>query len=308
MSHTSMAKLCPEFVCATAQSHAGEILQGAIRRDGRTRRILVSLPAPSLYTRATVCATPGRPLTVQPANAHKTRAAVQTLVRHLNIPAPEVTIELTTNIPVGKGCGSSTTDMLAAVRALSKYLGIHLDEIEAAKILVDVEEASDSTVLSRPAVFRHREGLVEEYLPGPLPSMRVIVIDAQPDSRVDTLSLERARYSDKQLDEFERLIGRLRHAFRQNCPHSVGEVATASARISQQFLPKPYFEAVAAALQCHGAYGVAAAHSGTTLAAMLPAEAPNEIRLRIKASTERFGMKVLTEYALNNKLTLQSAA
>src|SRR5438128_2324354 len=101
---------CRKCVSATARSHAGEILQGAVARAGRTRRVLVSLPAPSLMTRADVLPTPGRPLSVSPVYASKTRAAVQHLLTVLGIRAPEVAIRLTTNIPHAKGCGSSTTD------------------------------------------------------------------------------------------------------------------------------------------------------------------------------------------------------
>src|SRR4051794_26183445 len=168
---TSLQSCEPRYKCASAvaRSHAGEILQGAIRRDDRTRRVLVSLPAPCLMTRAEVLPTPGRTLSVLPGSASKARAAVEQLLAALGRPAPEVVVRLTTNIPRGKGCGSSTTDILATVRAMLKHLGASMDEHSLAKLIVAVEEASDSTVLSRLALFRHREGVVEEYLPLPLP-------------------------------------------------------------------------------------------------------------------------------------------
>jgi hypothetical protein len=39
---------------------------------------------------------------------------------------------------------------------------------------------------------------LSEYLAGPFPEMRVVVIDAQPTDRINTVSLPRATYSDAQ--------------------------------------------------------------------------------------------------------------
>src|SRR4051812_21999170 len=107
---TSLQCREPRYKCvsAIARSHAGEILQGAVRRDDRTRRVLVSLPAPCLMPRAEILPPPGRSLSVLPGSAAKARAAVERLLAALGRPAPEVVVRLTTNIPCGKGCGSST--------------------------------------------------------------------------------------------------------------------------------------------------------------------------------------------------------
>jgi uncharacterized protein involved in propanediol utilization len=281
-----------------ATSHAGEILQGAIRDGLRTRRLLLSLPAPSLWSHATVVETPGRPFTVKPTWAYKSRLAAERLFVRLDRALPDLSVELSTNIPVGKGCGSSTADILATVRALLRYTAAYMDEESVARLIVDVEEASDSTVLSRPALFRHREGVVEEYLPGAFPDLRVVVIDAEPQRRINTVTLERAAYTPRQLAQFEALVGELRLSFLESDARRLGRVATASARISQGFLLKPHLETLIALVGQVGGYGVAVSHSGTVVSVLLPADGDVEREVRVAVAARQLQMEIMTQYSL----------
>lgn len=301
MPYSRVNGVLGQHAVAIARSHAGEVLQGAIRSNEGTRRLLLSLPAPSLWTRAEVRSTPGTPMTILPAWAHKTRSAVHRLLQHLHLEPPKATIRLTTNIPVGKGCGSSTADILAAVRALLRYLGETLEEETVAKLIVEVENASDGTVLTRPALFRHREGVVEEYLHGDFPPMSVVVIDTQPTEKISTTLMKRARYSDMQLEAFDSLLVRLRRAFREGCPYCIGDVATASARVSQQFLPKPHLDSLLKVVDAARGYGVAVAHSGTVASVLLPVDCNTEGRTHITTAAAYLGMRVLTEYRLGTE-------
>lgn len=298
METTTITSMAPVLAGAVARSHAGEILQGAVRRADGIHRLLFSLPAPTLWTKAELIATPGRALTVDPPWAKKTLSAAQLLLRRLGSPEPEAVIQLTTNIPLAKGCGSSTTDILATLRAILRYRRITIAEEELARLIVEVEKASDGSILSRPAIFRHREGLVERYLPGPLPNVHVIVIDAQPSEIVPTEPMQRARYSEEQLGAFDVLIGRLTRAFGLGSPSDFGAVATASARISQHFLPKPHLEEVIALVRQEGGYGVGVAHSGTIVSAMLPPQCLAESDARVCGAVRELGMEVVTEFEL----------
>jgi len=282
-----------------ATSHAGEILQGALRRGASTQRLLLSLPAPAFWSRAEVVRTPGCPFSVYPSRSTKAYAGACRLLAHLDLDHPDVRVQLTTNIPVGKGCGSSTTDILATMRALLAHTGRHLEEEVLARLIVNVEEASDGSVLSHPALFRHREGIVEEYMPEAFPSMRVLVVDAQPSDAVDTLELTRPRYSHTQLSVFADLVAELRCAFRSRNPFRLGAVATASARISQQYLPKPHFDTFVSLVKRVGGYGVSVSHSGTVMSALLPAAGPCSREEVVAEETRGLGMRTLTRYVLD---------
>jgi uncharacterized protein involved in propanediol utilization len=296
MQPHSRTGISPPASIGLATSHAGEILQGALRRGASTQRLLLSLPAPALWSRAEVVPTPGRPFAIEPSSAAKAYAGACRLLQALRGKRPDVCVRLTTNIPVGKGCGSSTTDILATMRALLAHTGRHLEEEAPARL---IEEASDGSVLSRPALFRHREGIVEEYLPDEFPPMRVMVVDALPAQSIDTVDLTRPRYSNTQLSHFADLVAELRCAFRARNPFRLGAVATASARVSQQYLPKPHFDTFVDLVRRVGGYGVSVSHSGTVMSALLPILGPCS-RERIRAGEARaLGMRALTQYVLD---------
>jgi uncharacterized protein involved in propanediol utilization len=284
---------------ATATGHAGEILQGAFRRADGIHRFLCSLPAPTFVSRTEIVPTPGRSLSVEPAWAWKAHRAARLLVESGRERDPECQVRIVSNIPVAKGCGSSTADVVATLRTLSSHLRIPLGETALARLAVQAEGASDGPALPFPAVFRHREGEVEEALPGGFPPMQVMVVDAQPESTVTTLTLALPRYSDRELGAFEDLLRRLRRAFLNADPAAVGEVASASARLNQRYLPKPRLEEIIEMVEGGGGYGVAAAHSGTVLALLLPPSAPGEWKARTRARLAGFGMPLLTEFTLS---------
>lgn len=240
--------------------------------------------------------TPGRSLSIDPPWAWKALAAARLLLARLNADPPELAIRLDSNVPVAKGCGSSTADVAATLRALLAHFGTALPETTLARLAVEAESASDGSILPFPAIFRHREGVIEEALPGPLPAMHVIVVDSQPDVTAPTLSLRRARYSDGQIERFQTLLGDLRKAFCEADPAGIGAVATTSARINQEFLPKPHLEEAIALIKRERGYGVAAAHSGTVLSLLLPAAAPCERRAHLIACSAELGMPLVTEF------------
>lgn len=298
METTTYTIMAAVLAVAIVRSHAGEILQGAVRRADGIHRLLFSLPAPTLWTKAELIATPGQTLTVSPPWAKKTLSAARLLLSRLGCPEPEAMIRLTTNIPLAKGCGSSTADILAGLHAILAYLRITLSEEELARLIVEAEKASDGSILSRPAIFRHREGVVDQYLPGVLPNVHVVVIDAQPGEIVPTEPMQRARYSEEQLEAFAVLIGRLNRAFRLGSPADFGAVATASARISQGFLPKPHLEEIITLVRQEGGYGVGVAHSGTIVSAILPPQCAAKSIARIHGVVRELGMEVVTEFKL----------
>lgn len=215
---------------------------------------------------------------------------------------------LTSNIPTSKGCGSSTTDILATVRLLLLACKRSLPEEAIARFIVEVEEASDGSVFSRPALFRHREGVVEEYLPGCFPAMRVIVIDTQPTRTINTIALPRAYYSEQELRRFRALVGRLKSAFMSNSAPEIGAIATDSARISQDFLPKPCLETLITLIREEQGYGLSVSHSGTVACALLPLHIKAGRCACIRSCCEALGMRILTEYALGGNTKRGQAA
>jgi len=80
---------------------------------------------------------------------------------------------------------------------------------------------------------------------------------------IDTLDSPPARYDWWEIEAFRPLIGLLRQAIQKQSLPLIGKIASASARMHQRHLPKPYFDKIERLCEEVGALGVQIAHSGT---------------------------------------------
>jgi uncharacterized protein involved in propanediol utilization len=136
---------------------------------------------------------------------------------------------------------------------------------EIGRIAVAAESASDPIMIDdRVVLFSHREGTVLEILGRHLPAMIVVGCDADPGTRiVDTITLPPAAYAEADIDTFRSLRSELRAAVATGDVARLAKVATASALISQRFLPKSAFDFLLDLCERTGGQGIQVAHSGT---------------------------------------------
>ena len=153
----------PALGTGSAACHHGEILQGVFLDERRRpAHALVTLPLYGPGSNARFAHRPGSPpeeVTVTPAGRTKARAAAVLAVRvcaALHDAEPcggELT--LTGDLPVGLGMGSSTSDVIATVRAVADSWGVLLPSETIARIAVRAEGASDPLMhASRPPSSR----------------------------------------------------------------------------------------------------------------------------------------------------------
>ncbi len=249
----------------TATGHAGELLQGALPDGPGVCPFLITLPAPSLLSTAKAAFVAGPEFSVTPPEKQKALTAARLFLRRHGIGrAIRLTIE--GNIPVGRGCGSSTSDCVAAVRAAAKLARISPSGDEIARIVNDAERATDPTMYETVVAFRHRQGTIVRAFREALPPMRVLVVDAAPDAPgIDTLSLPERRYSAEELREYALLLGNFDRAIAAGSLPCLAAVAQASAELNQTFLPTRNYRAYCCLAQEAGARGLAIAHSGTVV-------------------------------------------
>lgn len=246
--------------------HHGEILQGVFPDDaGRLHRGLVTLPC-NIVSSTAVFRPAGGPLVTVPDDKRKAADAARLALDVLGLHDQGGHLTVESDIPVGLGMGSSTADVVAAIRAVADAHGVLLGADEVARLAVRAETASDSIMHGDLAVlFAQREGVVLEHLGPALPPLEVLSVDTAPGSPIDTLKQPAAVYDDWDVRAFRPLRGMLRRAIRTGDAALVGRAATASARISQRHLPKPGFEDIQAIATAAGALGVQVAHSGTVV-------------------------------------------
>ena len=257
-----------------AMAHHGELLQGVFEgADGRLHRGLITLPFASQQSMVTFWPEEQGEIRTRPMDRKKAARAAALTLDHLGIADVGGVLTIESNIPVGYGYGSSTADVMAAIRAAAAAAGATLRRSNVCRLSVEAEGASDAIAYGDQAVlFAHREGCILEHFGDDYPPLLVVGFQTDSAHRIDTLGLPRARYDGQEIEQFRVLRGLACHAVRQQDPSLIGRVATASARISQKYLAKPCYESVLKLGQDHGACGVQVAHSGTVMGVLFDAD------------------------------------
>jgi uncharacterized protein involved in propanediol utilization len=274
---------------AAACGHHGEVLQGVFEARRGFERGLVSLPCASLRSEATARVSRDGEDRVAPGWRKKAVRAARLTLDALGHPDRRVDLTVTSNVPVAHGFGSSTTDVVAAIRAVAAAVGGRLDASAVAELAVSAEVASDATMFDRAVLFAQRKGrVIEDYL-GPLPAVEVLGFSSSAGGGVDTLALEPAAYSLWEVEAFRPLRGLLRKAIAVGSARGVARVASASARLNQRHLPVPCLADVEWVGEETGALGFQVSHSGDIAGLLFDPRAP-----QFEAAVERAAARLAT--------------
>ncbi|MGW5877572.1 GHMP family kinase ATP-binding protein [Nocardiopsis terrae] len=298
-----------------ATCHHGEILQGVFL-DGRGRptRGLVTLPMADPRTRAVFtpfsARAPRRVVVDPPDRAKAARAAelaVAECARTGGVRPVGGYLRVRGGAVPGLGMGSSTSDVTAAVRAVSAGLGVELPPAAVARVAVAAEGASDPVMFGdRPLLFAQREGRVLEELGPDLPEMAVVGCLTGCGQPVDTLSLAgTARRGD--IAVYERLRAVLRTAITDRDVAGVGHVCTESAVLNQRVLPKEELGALREVARDCGAAGIQVAHSGNVAGVLFDAADP-ELGARLESAVDRLGRRGLAPHRVFSTSTRVTVA
>ena len=255
--------------------HHGEILQGAVRRDGELLPCLITLPLAGVGSCARYVSAEtllgsspsgqgAAALAVMPAWKRKAEKAVRLALAFIGAPAGG-RLEIECSVATGVGLGSSTCDVVAAIRAVCDFHGARLDACDIARLAVEAEGAADPLMFDGEMVlFAQRHGRVLESFGRWVPGYTLLSIDTdESDGGVDTLALPLPTYTDAELAAFEEMLGRARAAFSDRDLAAIAAVATESATLNQRFLPMRQFRAIRELADEYRALGVQISHSGT---------------------------------------------
>jgi L-threonine kinase len=268
-----------------APGTCGELIQGHI--DGQD--FLVNCPI-DLYAHARVEPADRPGLQLHDAQRFAKIRDTVTLAAHELMFELRHRVEVRSDIPRGKGLASSTADISAALAAVLRSSEVRASPQVFARLLTEVEP-SDCTHFGGIAHVNHLTGDLFETMPAPA-DLRVLVVDCG--GEVDTLSFDRDkaraiyRKGRTRIADALALLKRGLHTRRDD---EVAQAATASARISQDILFKPQFDALLAVALEAGALGVNCAHSGSVLGVLYRGR--DHFRERLQARVQReFGAAV----------------
>ncbi len=245
------------------------MLQGALPIERREFLVTLPITEGSTAEYTAVCGSKG--VRVSPPYKEKSRRLAEGLLRSYNLEAGgELRIE--SKLPEGKGFASSSADMVATARAIESAFGVRIPRHFLARSMSAIEP-SDGVMYEGIVTFHQREGIVHGRL-GRLPSLTIVALDEGGGAETTELCEDRGFHSAGRLDEYERLLQDLRRAVKQRHLPSVGDVATRSAILNQDVLPKEGLDMFLDLRARYDALGVVATHSGTCLGLLLDPGSP----------------------------------
>jgi uncharacterized protein involved in propanediol utilization len=246
--------------------HHAEIVQGMFpENNGQSIRALVTLPCSSFRANASFTPAANNVISVEPADKSKSLRAAELTTAEVGAAGWGGCLRIHSNIPPGFGCGSSTAEVTATIKAVTDALGYKLSPEKIAQLAVRAEKASDPLMYGSQAVlFAQREGKVIEDFDNSLPPLDVLGFSTNA-LGIDTLTFPPAQYDEWEIEMFRVLRGAMRRAISYQDPRLIGRIASASARINQRYLPKPKFALLKEIVGQAGALGLQVAHSGTVV-------------------------------------------
>jgi len=253
---------------AKAPGTCGELVEGTI--DGRD--FLITCPV-DIWSEITV-ETTGEPL--QKSIFSKTQQAISLAVSKWNTQPVTFSFSRKSDIPLGKGMGSSTADIAAAVQAVARALGQEATSEEIADLALEIEP-SDALMYPGIYLFDHKKGRWREPLGDPL-EIDIVVLD--PGGEVDTVQFNSnknlVQLNAKKEPLVQEAANLVKDGLAERDPEKLGRGATISAFANQEILPKPDLNTVLKWAKEVKSLGVNVAHSGTVMGILLHPQAADK--------------------------------
>lgn len=248
----------------------GELLQGALATPAED--FLVTLPVARWSTARITLFPDVAELCVEPAHKRKSARVARSVLDWFGADRYGGTLEITSDLPEGKGMASSTADLVATVRAVAAALGVTVGPQELERLLRGVEP-TDGLMYPGVVAFYHRRVALCRALGAP-PALTVVGVDEG--GQVDTVdfNVTRPSITPAERGEYGTLLDDLDLALRRGDLATVGRVATRSAELNQRRCHKRLLDPVVEISRDARALGVVVAHSGTMVGVLVSRDDP----------------------------------
>ena len=202
----------------------------------------------------------------------KSRKAIEKVFEKFNIPIEEsknISLDLKSNIPIGKGMASSTADIGATIKATLSILNKKLNDEEISLIASEIEP-TDSIILYKNSIFNPVNGSVKKYLSS-FDNGRVIILE--PKEILETKIIRsNPDYLNIKLENksiIKKSFNLLEKGLENNDLKLIGQACTLSSLANENIHKKPYLNEIIEISQSMNAYGVNIAHSGTVIGILI---------------------------------------
>ncbi|MCV2287549.1 cobalamin biosynthesis protein [Clostridioides difficile] len=203
---------------------------------------------------------------------YKSRLAIEKVFKKFNLPkkyTKNISLNINSKIPVGKGMASSTADIGATIKATLSLIDKDLSSEEISKLAAEIEP-TDSIFIDKNSIFNPLNGTVIKYL-GNLTNVKVIILE--PNKVLDTMKIRLRQDYNKLKVENKEVIKKsfalLEEGLKKNNLSLVGEACTLSSLANENIEKKEYLNEIIKISKKYGAYGVNIAHSGTVVGILI---------------------------------------
>lgn len=237
----------------------------------------------------------------------KSRRAMELVFEKFNIPVEEskkISLNINSQIPIGKGMASSTADIGATINATLSMLGKSLTGEEISKLAVKIE-ATDSLLLNRHSIFNPLTADIKKYMGG-IDNAKVVILE--PDDILDTKSIRMTpnyrMYKMQNKEIIRESFSLLDEGLAKNDLSLVGKACTYSSLANENIHKKPFLKEIIQISDKFGCYGVNIAHSGTVIGILMDKEMDDKrvIEYLREIEISKYYKKIYTSDIIDGKV------
>ena len=237
----------------------------------------------------------------------KSRRAMELVFEKFNIPIEDtknISLNIKSQIPIGKGMASSTADIGATIKATLSMLNKTLTGEEISKLAVKIE-ATDSLLLNQHSIFNPLTADVKKYLGG-INDTKVVILE--PDDILNTKLIrtmpDYKSYKMQNKEIIKTSFDLLDEGLLKNDLDLIGRACTYSGLANENIHKKPFLKEIIEISDRFGCYGVNIAHSGTVIGVLMHKEMDDKriIQYLRDSKISRHYKKIYTSDIIDGKV------